>query len=163
VDKCEAGAGDRDGNCPGLLRFNSTAAPAGFILAGTSWEGKMGVVSPELTASTFAARFNARDMAAVADLYTEDAVFTYDGAEKAVGRAQIEGAIAGFVMAGLTFEGEFVNVYVAGDTALTRMKWQLREPGGAVMSSGVSAEVQRRCADGKWRILIDDAGGGGRV
>jgi uncharacterized protein (TIGR02246 family) len=123
----------------------------------------MGVASPDLTATTFAERFNAKDIAGLADLYTEDAVFTYDGTEKAVGREQIEGAIAGFVMAGLTFQGEFVSVYVAGETALTRMKWQLLEPSGAVMSSGVSAEVQRRCADGKWRILIDDAGGGSRV
>ncbi len=123
----------------------------------------MGVASPDLIARTFTERFNAGDVAGLKDLYEEDAVFTYDGVEKAVGRAQIEGAIAGFVMAGLKFSGEFVSVYIAGDIALTRMKWQLLEPSGAVMSSGVSAEVQRRGADGRWRILIDDAGGGSRV
>jgi uncharacterized protein (TIGR02246 family) len=123
----------------------------------------MAVASPDLIARTFTERFNAGDVAGLKDLYEEDAVFTYDGIEKAVGRAQIEGAIAGFVMAGLKFDGEFVSVYIAGDTALTRMKWRLLEPSGAVMSAGVSAEVQRRGADGKWRILIDDAGGGSRV
>ena len=123
----------------------------------------MGVTSPDQMASTFMARFNARDESGVADLYADDAVFTYDGVEKAVGRKQIEGAIAGFMAAGLTFKGEFVSVHVSGDTAMTRMKWQLIESSGAQMSAGISAEVLRRGADGKWRFLIDDAGGGSRA
>jgi uncharacterized protein (TIGR02246 family) len=123
----------------------------------------MGVASPELMAEVFAERFNARDTAGMADLYADDAVFTYDGVEKAVGRKQIEGAVAGFMAAGLTFKGKFVSVYVAGDTAMTRMKWELLEPSGAQMSEGISAEVLRRGVDGKWRFLIDDAGGGSRA
>ena len=123
----------------------------------------MGVTSPELMARTFMERFNARDQSGLADLYTDDAVFTYDGIEKAVGRQQIEGAIAGFMAAGLTFKGEFVSVYLAGDTAMTRMKWELIEASGSRMSAGISAEVLRRGADGKWRFLIDDAGGGSRA
>ncbi len=123
----------------------------------------MGVASPELMADVFAERFNARDTAGVADLYHDEAVFTYDGIEKAVGRKHIEGAIAGFMAAGLTFKGRFVNVYIAGDTAMTRMKWELILPDGAQMSAGVSAEVLRCCPDGLWRFIIDDAGGGGRA
>lgn len=123
----------------------------------------MGVASPELMASAFAEKFNAGDARGFAQLYTEDAVFTYDGAEKAVGRRQIEGALAGFMMAGLKFQGENVGTYIVGDTALTRFKWELLDKDGVVMGRGISAEVQRRGPDMLWRLLIDDSGGGSRT
>jgi uncharacterized protein (TIGR02246 family) len=123
----------------------------------------MGVESPDLMASVFAEKFNAGDAAGMLELYAEDAVFTYDGAEKAVGRRQIEGAFAGFLMGGFKFRGENVSTYIVGDTALTRFKWELLDASGAVVASGLSAEVQRRCDDGLWRLIIDDTGGGSRV
>lgn len=123
----------------------------------------MGVASPDLMASAFAERFNAGDIAGFVALYSDDAVFTYDGVERAVGRKQIEGALAGFMMAGLKFRGECVGIHVVGDTALTRFKWELVDAGGSVISSGISAEVQRRGTDGLWRLIIDDTGGGSRV
>lgn len=123
----------------------------------------MGSTSPELTADAFIARFNAQDASGFAQLYAEDAVFTYDGQEKAIGRRQIEGAIAGFMMAGLKMRGKNVSLYVVGDTALTRFKWELVDAQGAVAASGISTEVQRRGADGLWRFVIDDSGGGNRV
>ncbi len=123
----------------------------------------MGVDSPDQMAAAFAERFNAGDAAGFAQLYAENAVFTYDGIEKAVGRRQIEGAISGFVMAGLKFKGECVAVHICGDTALTRIRWRLIDAMGAAVATGVSAEVQRRGADGKWRFIIDDAGGGSRT
>lgn len=123
----------------------------------------MGVASPELMAGAFAERFNAGDAVGFAQLYTEDAIFTYDGAERAVGRKQIEGALAGFMMAGLKFRGENVGTYIVGDIALTRFKWELLDKEGAVMARGISAEVQQRGADLMWRLLIDDSGGGSRT
>jgi len=123
----------------------------------------MGVASPELMAAAFAERFNAGDAEGFAMLYADNAIFTYDGFEKAVGRRQIENALRGFMAAGLSFRGENVSTYIVGDTALTRFKWELRDPAGVVMAAGISAEVQRQGADGKWRFLIDDSGGGSRV
>jgi uncharacterized protein (TIGR02246 family) len=123
----------------------------------------MGSPSPERTAAAFIERFNAGDAAGFARLYAEEAVFTYDGLEKAVGRKQIEGAIAGFMTAGLKFRGENVSLYVVDDIALTRFKWELIDAEGAVVATGVSSEVQRRGADGRWRFVIDDSGGGSRV
>jgi len=122
----------------------------------------MGVASPELMASVFAERFNKRDVTALLELYEEDAVFTYDGIEKAVGKKQIEGALAGFMAAGLNFSGGYINVLTAGDYALVRMKWELRESSGSLMAAGISAEVLKCGADGRWRFFIDDAGGGMR-
>jgi uncharacterized protein (TIGR02246 family) len=123
----------------------------------------MGASSPEETAGLFIARFNAKDAVGFAQLYAEDAIFTYDGQETAVGRKQIEGAIAGFMMAGLKMRGENVSVYVVGDIALTRFKWELRDAAGAMVASDISTEVQRRGVDGLWRFVIDDSGGGSRT
>ena len=123
----------------------------------------MGSPSPENSAKLFFERFNAGDAAGFAKLYTEDAVFTYDGQEKAVGRDQIERAIAGFIMAGFKMRGRNVSCYVVGDIALTRFAWDLYDSEGTTVSSGVSAEVQVRGADMLWRFAIDDTGGGSRA
>lgn len=123
----------------------------------------MGSPSPEKTADLFIARFNSGDAPGFAQLYAEDAIFTYDGQDKAVGRRQIEVAIAGFMTAGLQMRGSNVSVYVVGDTALTRFKWELVDGQGGVMGTGVSVEVQRRGEDGLWRFIIDDSGGGSRA
>jgi uncharacterized protein (TIGR02246 family) len=123
----------------------------------------MGSPSPEAIADLFFDRFNASDAAGFARLYAEDAIFTYNGQDRAVGRDQIERAISGFMLAGFKMRGRSVDCYVVGDTALTRFAWELVDGAGAVMASGVSAEVQRRGPDGLWRFIIDDTGGGSRT
>jgi uncharacterized protein (TIGR02246 family) len=123
----------------------------------------MGATSPELTAGLFIERFNAGDAAGMVLLYEDDAVFTYDGEEKAIGRRQIQRALAGFMMAKLTMRGAVVSLHVAGDHALTRMKWELVDSGDIVQSSAISCEVQKRGADGLWRFQIDDATAGSRA
>lgn len=122
----------------------------------------MGSPSPEQTAQLFFDRFNAGDAAGFAALYFDDAIFTYDGQEKAVGPAQIERAVEGFMFAGFQMRGRIVNAFVADDTALTRVAWEMFDKGGAVVASGISSEVQRLGPDGMWRFIIDDAGGGSR-
>ncbi len=123
----------------------------------------MGSPSPDATANLFIERFNAGDAAGFALLYAEDAVFTYDGQERAVGRSQIERAIAGFMLAGFKMRGRNVTTHVAGDIALTRFAWELHDAQDATVASGVSTEVQRRGADGLWRFVIDDTAGGSRT
>jgi uncharacterized protein (TIGR02246 family) len=123
----------------------------------------MGSPSPEQTADLFIERFNAGDAAGMVLLYEEDAVFTYDGEEKAVGRRQIERALAGFMMAKLKMRGTTVSTHVSGDRALTRMRWEMVDSSGVVQSTAISSEVQKRGADGLWRFHIDDATGGSRA
>lgn len=122
----------------------------------------MGALSPELTPIVFFERFNGGDAAGAVELYEEDGVFTYDGEERAVGRAQIERALAGFLTAGLKMQGSVITLHIAGDVAFTRVKWELSDANGAVVSTGVSCEVQRRGADGLWRMQLDDATAGSR-
>jgi uncharacterized protein (TIGR02246 family) len=122
----------------------------------------MGAISPDLTPGVFIERFNAGDAAGAVELYEEDAVFTYDGEEKAVGRKQIERALVGFLMAGLKMRSSVVTLHVAGDLAMTRVRWELLDGNGAVQSTGVSCETLRRGSDGLWRFQLDDATGGSR-
>ena len=123
----------------------------------------MGSPTPQATAEMFFDRFNAGDAAGFAQLYSHDAVFTYDGQEKAVGREQIERAISGFMTAGFKMRGRNVNTFIVGDVALTRFAWELYDGAGATIASGVSTEVQQRGPDGLWQFIIDDTNGGSRA
>lgn len=123
----------------------------------------MGSPSPERTAEMFFDRFNAGDAAGFAKLYSADAIFTYNGQDVAVGPEQIERAVTGFMLAGFQMRGRIAGAFTSGDTALTRFAWEMFDGDGAVVASGVSAEVQRRGPDGLWRLIIDDAGGGSRA
>ena len=123
----------------------------------------MGVGSPELMAEMFMARFNERDAAGMLALYEPDAVFTFDGVQKAVGHEQIAGALAGFLASPFKLRGAYAFVHVAGDTALCSLKWEMMEPEGWINSDGVSMEVLTRGADGLWRFAVDDATAGRRT
>jgi len=123
----------------------------------------MGSRSPELTADLFVERFNAGDASGMVLLYEEDAIFTYDGEEKAIGRGQIERALAGFMMAQLKMRGSTVSTHISGDLAMTRMKWEMVDSTGTVQATGVSCEVQKLGPDGLWRFQLDDATGGSRA
>lgn len=123
----------------------------------------MGVATPELMAETFLARFNERDAAGLLALYEADAVFTFDGVQKAVGHEQIQGALAGFLASPFKMRGKYDFVHVAGDSALASLKWEMLEPEGWINSDGVSMEVLNRGADGLWRFAVDDATAGRRA
>lgn len=123
----------------------------------------MGVSSPELMAEAFAERFNARDEAGMLALYEPDAVFTFDGVQKAAGQEQIKGALAGFFASPFKLRGKYAFVHVAGDLALCSLRWEMLEPEGWINSDGVSMEVLRKGADGLWRFAVDDATAGRRA
>ena len=123
----------------------------------------MGVASPELMAETFITLFNERDAAGLLALYEPDAVYTFDGKSNAVGTAQIKAAFERVLAGPRKLRGAYEQVYVAGDTALCRLKWEMTGAEGWIESDGVSAEVLKRGADGKWRFKVDDATGGNRA
>ena len=81
----------------------------------------MGSSSPELTANAFIERFNAGDAAGFAQLYAEDAIFTYDGVEKAVGRRQIEEGAVGRNGAGTTILGSIFANEMIGNSGTNIM------------------------------------------
>ena len=109
----------------------------------------MGVASPDLMAGAFTEMFNVRDREGLRDLFEKDSVFTLDGEAVAVGLEQVFGALNGFLDTPVRFKGAYVSCYVAGDTALMRMKWQLHNEQNDNLTEGISTDVLRRGADGK--------------
>ena len=123
----------------------------------------MGVASPELMAEAFIERFNARDAAGMLALYEPDAIFTFDGVQKAVGHEQIAGALAGFLASPFKLRGAYAFVHASGNAALCSLKWEMIEPEGWINSDGVSMEALTRGIDGLWRFAVDDATAGRRA
>lgn len=117
----------------------------------------MTVAAPADMPATFARLFNARDLAGLVRLYTEDAVLTIDGATVARGHGEIERMIVPLLSGPLQIAIRCATCHERGDVALVRSDWTLIGPDGGVAMAGASAEVLRRGADGGWRFLIDDA------
>ncbi len=122
----------------------------------------MGVATPEDMAEAFVQRFNARDGAGLLALYTDDAVFTFDGVNFARGTDQIKGALDGFLASPMTLRGKYESVIVAGDVAMCSLRWEMLNAEGWIDQDGVSVEVLKRGGEGVWRFAIDDATGASR-
>jgi uncharacterized protein (TIGR02246 family) len=122
----------------------------------------MGVSTPEEMAEAFMQRFNDRDGAGLLALYAADAAFTFDGVTYARGADQIKGALDGFLASPNKLKGKYISVVTAGDTALCSLRWEMLDGEGWIALDGVSIEVLKRGADGKWRFAIDDATGASR-
>lgn len=122
----------------------------------------MGVAAPEDMAEAFKQLFNDRDGAGLLALYHPDALFTFDGKTYARGTAEIKAALDGFLASPFKLRGRYESVVTAGDTALCSLRWEMLDVEGWIDQDGVSIEVLKRGADGKWRFAIDDATGASR-
>jgi uncharacterized protein (TIGR02246 family) len=122
----------------------------------------MGVSTPEEMADVFVERFGERDAAGLLALYADDAAFTFDGVNFAHGKEQIQQALDGFLSSPMRLRGKYESVLVAGDVALCSLRWEMLDPDGWIDQDGLSVEVLKRGADGKWRFAIDDATGASR-
>ena len=116
----------------------------------------MGVSTPEEMAEAFVERFGERDAAGLLALYADDAAFTFDGVNFARGKEQIKQALDGLLVSPMRLRGKYESVLVAGDVALCSLRWEMLD------QDGLSVEVLKRGADGKWRFAIDDATGASR-
>ena len=119
---------------------------------------------PEQVIELFAASLNGGDVDAAIALYEPEAAFAPQPGERVVGLAAIGDALRQFAALKPRLHGEITGVLAAGDVALVHNRWQLEgtQPDGTLVEMrGHSADVLRRAADGRWRILIDDPWGGG--
>lgn len=111
-------------------------------------ESETRAMRPEDLTRLFVERANARDAAALADLYEEGAVVAFPPGQVTTGRDAIRGLYEGMLAHTGRFEPEpSLPALHAGDIALTATR---RRDG-----SGLRVQVVRRQADGSWLRLID--------
>jgi uncharacterized protein (TIGR02246 family) len=109
--------------------------------------------------TAFAAAYNAGDLDALVAMYEPAATLVPGpGAPPVSGLAIIRTALANFLALKGRMELTTLSVTVSGELALARAKWTLvgTGPDGKPLTlAAESYEVQRRQADGSWRIVID--------
>ena len=118
--------------------------------------------TPQAAIELFAAAMGAGDLGGALSLYEPEATFAPQPGAAVTGLPAIREALAGFLALQPTLSGQVRKVLQADGVALLVNEWTLagREPNGAeIAMSGVSADVLRRQADGRWLILVDDPWG----
>ncbi|HKS07297.1 MAG TPA: nuclear transport factor 2 family protein [Gemmatimonadaceae bacterium] len=105
---------------------------------------------------------NHGDIDAALALYEPNAVLIAQPGQIARGTEQLRTALGGFVALKANLQSEAQWVMEAGDVALYLGRWQLRgvDPSGKpVHMSGVSSDVLRRHAKGRWLVAVDNPWG----
>jgi ketosteroid isomerase-like protein len=107
--------------------------------------------------TTWAARFNAKDLDGMVALAETDSVFVPQPGVVVAGEA-VRGAEQQFLNIGLPITLTVRRVIVSGDIALLISDWTLTgkaADGSDVNMSGTTADVARRGPDG-WKYVIDN-------
>ena len=115
--------------------------------------------TPQAAIELFAAAMGAGDLDAALSLYEPEAAFAPQPGSAVRGLPAIADALRGFLALRPTLSGRIRKVLEADGVALVVNEWRLAgtQPDGAeIAMSGVSADVLRRQADGRWLILVDD-------
>ena len=117
----------------------------------------MGITDPHAMQMAWAARFNARDIDGMLELFEPDAVFVPQPGMPTTGEDSVN-AMMGFLQAGLPISLATRHVYVIGDIALAIAEWAIKgtaADGSEVDLHGNTADVLRRGPEG-WKIAIDN-------
>ncbi len=120
--------------------------------------------NPEDTITSFSALLAEGDLDALVDLYEPDATFVSQPGTVVSGRDAIRDALRSFLELQPRMTGEIEKILRTSDIALVANRWTLTgtgPDGDLVELSGVSADVLRRRADGRWGIAVDDPWGSG--
>ena len=113
------------------------------------------VLKPEDMSPALATAFNARDLQAMAALYSDDAVLIdATGAEHRSIDA-IKAALKDMLETGGVMASTPRLSVIMGDIAVSGADWRLDTGDGQKVLKGQSLEVLRRQPNGSWRYLID--------
>ena len=108
--------------------------------------------------TTWAARFNAKDLDGMVALAETDSVLVPQPGVVVAGEAAVRSAEQQFLNLGLPITLNVRRVIVSGDIALLISDWTLTgkaADGSDVNMSGTTADVARRGSDG-WKYVIDN-------
>jgi len=102
----------------------------------------------------FEVAFNANDGAALASLYTADAVVMPPGVEPANGGAAINAMFATPNPAGSTMDLKIKDLMVSGDFVVETGGWATTDPAGAHLDHGTYLAVWKK-TDAGWMMVRD--------
>jgi ketosteroid isomerase-like protein len=117
----------------------------------------MDELMPESFHRQFADAFNSGDVQPLVDLYEPGASLIPEPGEVVSGHAAIAGALGRYQAIG-TMTAETRYCVQSGDLALASASWWIRGigPNGEPTEvRGVSADLLRRQADGRWLLVVD--------
>ncbi len=117
----------------------------------------MSATEPGEASKIFENCFAAGDLDGLMDLYEPDAVFASPSGT-ATGLDQIREVLQGYLSSNATITMEDSVAFTVGDLALVHWSWTMKMPDGS-SSTGGTAEVLRRQADGLWKFVIDNPDG----
>jgi uncharacterized protein (TIGR02246 family) len=106
--------------------------------------------------------FNRGDIEAVLDFYEDEAVMVTQPGRIAKGKAELRRAFEVILGSGGSAKQEKTHVIEAGDVALFLSRWTLsaQAPDGTrIRNQFFATSVFRKGADGRWRLVIDNAFG----
>lgn len=118
----------------------------------------MSFTHPDGLHAAFAAAFQAHDVAALVDLYEDNAVQVQQEGATATGRDALTDVFTHLLASGLTMQGDPQRAIVVGDLALTSTHYTFGADAPDGARTVVTAEVSRRQPDGNWRVVIDVPG-----
>ncbi len=106
----------------------------------------------ERLAEQWSEAYNRGDIAAVAELYTEDAQFFVSTGQVLEGRTAIQSVLQGILDAGATEQSlEPTEAEILGDTAYTISSYTFRSADGQVVQEGHSILIWKQ-VDGEWKV-----------
>jgi uncharacterized protein (TIGR02246 family) len=120
--------------------------------------------NPEIAVKEFFRLFNTGDVEAVLAMYEPRAILVAPAGQVAQGAAGLREALNKFLSLKPTLTINHSRVVVAGDLALSLVRWTLTGTGPdakPVYMEGTASDVLRRQGDGTWLFVIDNPWGAG--
>jgi uncharacterized protein (TIGR02246 family) len=114
---------------------------------------------PEDVIPSLVERFNSRNLDAMMELYSPEAVFVANDGRTITGRSEFAALFQRDMNLGVPLKATVRHVFVGGDTAQIILDWAIHgkdSDGKLVHVHGTASDIMRRGADGVWRYIIDN-------
>ena len=114
---------------------------------------------PEDVIPSLVERFNSRNLDAMMDLYSPEAVFIANDGRTITDRSEFADLFQRDMNLGVPLKANVRHVFVSGDTAQIVLDWSIHgndADGKLVHVHGTASDIMRRGEDGVWRYIIDN-------
>jgi ketosteroid isomerase-like protein len=114
---------------------------------------------PEDVIPSLVERFNSRNLEAMMELYSPEAVFVDNDGRTITDRNEFAALFQRDMNLGAPLKANVRHVFVGGDTAQIILDWAIDgtdASGKPVHVHGTASDIMRRGADGVWRYIIDN-------